>query len=163
MDRPRGEGPIRWAALVPTGISALPKRHSARLDYGMAYTQAPRRTSLALLEGVWVNQHGSEVTLAPDSTGQIRGEYSAGAGALAGRVHPVVGTYQHDPTARTVPLAFFVTWTEAHCVTTWCGHLIPGEDRIEATWLMATESESRDEWRSTIIGHDLFRRRPEEG
>lgn len=112
-----------------------------------------------LLEGTWVNQLGSEVTFTPDPGGHLQGEYCAGAGGLAGRRYPVIGSYQHDPTARTVPLAFMVSWSEAHCVTTWCGHLLPEDDRIETTWLMATEAESRDEWRSTVIGHDVFHRR----
>lgn len=124
----------------------------------MAYTQTSATTASRLLEGVWVNQLGSKVTFVPDPAGNLQGDYRAAAGGLAGRSYPIVGTYQHDPTARTVPLAFLVTWSEAHCVTTWCGHLIPGEDRIEATWLMATETESRDEWKSTVIGHDVFRR-----
>lgn len=126
----------------------------------MTYTSAPWSTAYNLFEGVWVNQYGSEVTFTPDPSGHLRGEYCAGAGGLAGHRHPIVGCYQHDPTARTVPLTFFVRWPEAHCVTTWCGHLIPGEEKIETTWLMATEEAIRDEWKSTVIGHDVFHPRP---
>lgn len=124
----------------------------------MTNTDTMLHTTYHLLEGTWVNQLGSEVTFMPDSLGRLHGEYCAGAGSLAGRRCPVVGTYQRDLVGRTVPLAFVVGWSEAHCVTSWTGHFLPEQDEIDTTWLMAAESDSHDEWKSTVIGHDVFRR-----
>lgn len=130
----------------------------------MTHTDESPLTTHLLLEGTWVNQLGSEVTFTPDPEGGLHGEYCGGAGALAGRRYPVTGSYQPRPLGPAVPVAFLVSWAEAHCVTTWCGHLLTDRDEIEATWLMATEAESaRDQWRSTVIGHDVFRRVPDTG
>ncbi len=125
----------------------------------MTNTEATVRSDYRFLDGTWVNQLGSEVTFTADALGGLRGEYCGGAGALAGHRYPIIGSFQPDPLAGNVPVAFMVRWSEAHCLTTWCGHYLADGEEIHTTWLMSSEGEQGDEWKSTLIGHDVFRRR----
>lgn len=125
----------------------------------MTKTEATVRSDYRFLDGTWVNQLGSEVTFTADPLGSLQGEYCGGAGALAGHRYPIVGSFQPDPLNVTVPVAFMVRWSEAHCLTTWCGHYVADSEEIHTTWLMSSEADQGDEWKSTLIGHDVFRRR----
>lgn len=55
-------------------------------------------------------------------------------------------------------LGFVVDWREVHGATAWVGHYFPAEEVIRMTWIMATETDPQDDWKSTIIGHDVFHR-----
>lgn len=114
-------------------------------------------TELALA-GTWVNQLGSHLTLQVDGHGVLRGDYRSGMGPLAGRSHAVQGLYDAPPDGSPVLLSFLVDWTEAHCVTAWSGLCLVAEDEIRTTWLMTSETPPGEEWRATVIGHDVFRR-----
>ncbi len=124
----------------------------------MTNTEEARQAGHKFPSGTWVNQLGSELTFTTDPLGGLHGEYCGGAGALAGHHYAVVGSIQPDPVGHAVPIAFLVRWSEAHCLTTWCGHYFPDSGEIHATWLMSSEAETADEWRSTMIGHDIFHR-----
>lgn len=112
----------------------------------------------AALGGVWVNQMGSHLTLELDGGGGLRGTYSSGFGPLAGRSHRVQGIYDLPPEGPAVLLSFLVDWTEAHCVTAWSGQFFPRDGEIRTTWLMTSETAPGDEWKSTVVGHDVFHR-----
>ena len=129
----------------------------------MTHTDTTLLSTFHIPDGTWVNQLGSEVTFTTDPVGGLHGEYCGGAGSVAGRRYPIIGTYHRDALSPTVPMAFTVNWAEAHCVTTWCGHFMADLDEIRMTWLMSTETETGDEWKSTVIGHDVFRRLPQTG
>lgn len=110
------------------------------------------------LGGTWVNQLGSHLTLRVDGDGVLRGEYMSGMGPLAGHSHPLQGIYDAPADGSPVLLSFVVDWTEAHCVTAWSGLCIPERDEIHSTWLMTSETPPGEEWRATVVGHDVFRR-----
>lgn len=104
-----------------------------------------------------MNQFGSYLTLEVDGRGGLGGTYRSGFGPLAGRSHPVVGIYDVPPEGPLI-LSFLVDWTEAHCVTAWSGQFFPGLGEMRTTWLMTTETGPGDEWKATVVGHDLFHR-----
>ena len=110
------------------------------------------------LSGTWVNQLGSHLTLRVEGDGVLRGDYRSGMGPLAGRSHPLQGLYDAPAEGAPVLLSFVVDWTEAHCVTAWSGLCLPSKDEIHTTWLMTSETPPGEEWRATVIGHDVFRR-----
>jgi hypothetical protein len=109
------------------------------------------------LQGTWYNQLGSELTIEVDGQGTIRGTYRPGTGAVAGNTYPVTGSFDPHPTGKATVVGFVVDWTEVHCVTVWSGQYHHGDRAIRATWLMATETDAADEWKSTFVGHDVFR------
>jgi hypothetical protein len=110
------------------------------------------------LQGTWYNQLGSELIIEVDGTGAIWGTYRPGAGAVAGKAYPVAGSYDPRPTGKATVLGFVVDWTEVHSVTVWSGQYHHEDGAIRATWLMATETDVGDEWKSTLLGHDVFHR-----
>jgi hypothetical protein len=55
-------------------------------------------------------------------------------------------------------LGFVVDWREVHGATAWVGHYFPQEEVIRTTWIMATETDPQDDWKSTVIGQDVFHR-----
>lgn len=107
------------------------------------------------LAGTWVNQFGSRLTLEVDGHGDLTGTYSSGFGPLAGRTHRVLGMYD-VPDGPAVLLSFLVDWAEAHCVTAWSGQCFVEEREIRTTWLMTAETAPGDEWKATVVGHDMF-------
>jgi len=120
--------------------------------------QSESRSYAPLPHGTWSNQLGSRLTLAPDGTGGLRGTYCGGTGALAGAMYPVFGSYDATPSQAATVLGFVVEWTEAHTVTSWAGRYHHADGSITATWLMTTETETADDWKSTFVGHDFFLR-----
>jgi hypothetical protein len=120
--------------------------------------ESPTSTHLHRLTGTWHNQLGSELVIEADGEGGLTGHYTSGAGTVAGKTYPLVGTYDPGPQSITTVLGFVVDWTEVHAVTVWSGQYHHGDQTIAATWLMATETDEGDEWKSTFVGHDLFHR-----
>jgi hypothetical protein len=114
-----------------------------------------------LFENTWVNELGSQLVLEGAGKGVLKGTYCSGAGVVAGAVYPVVGAYDPSPWGSFQVLGFVVDWTDVHAVTVWSGHYDRHDRTVRATWLMTAESEARDEWKSTVTGHDIFRPIPE--
>jgi hypothetical protein len=113
---------------------------------------------LSSLAGTWHNQLGSQLTIEVDGAGRISGHFTSATGPVAGAAYPVAGTYDADAPGELAVLGFVVGWTEIHAVTAWVGQYHRGEETIRATWLMTTDTEVGDEWRSTFVGHDVFHR-----
>jgi hypothetical protein len=124
------------------------------------FTAVEPRAPVHPLQGTWYNQLGSELTIELDNEGAFRGSYRPGTGAVAGNTYPVAGSYDPQPTGNATVLGFVVDWTELHCVTVWSGQYHQDDGAIRATWLMATEADLAEEWKSTFVGHDVFHRNP---
>jgi hypothetical protein len=111
-----------------------------------------------VLGGRWRNQLGSELVLEPDVDGTLRGTYRTSTGAGSETDAPVHGSWDPGAGGDCAVVGFAVTWPTVHAVTTWCGRYRSTDDRIEASWLMCTEADPEDDWRSTFTGHDVFHR-----
>lgn len=116
------------------------------------------------LEGTWDDELGSELVLEDEGGGLLAGTYRSGTGATAGAAYSVVGSYDATASGPGPVLGFVVNWGEHHSLTVWSGRYCPEDETIRATWLMTTaQNEEKDEWRSTFVGHDTFRRRAPTG
>jgi hypothetical protein len=115
-------------------------------------------TSLDVIRGNWYNQLGSRLFVEVDGSGTLTGEYRSGTGPFAGIDYPLNGSCDPRPTACAMALGFVVDWREVHGATAWVGHYLPEEDVIRTTWIIATETNPKDDWKSTVIGHDVFQR-----
>jgi hypothetical protein len=120
-----------------------------------------RIEEITSVSGRWRNQFGSELWLAADERGALHGQFRNSVGAPASSPLPVVGSCDPSPVDGSAVLAFVVDWTEAHCVTAWCGRYRAEDQTISATWIMTSEAPRSEEWKATAVGHDVFERSAE--
>ncbi len=115
------------------------------------------------LNGKWYNELGSSMTLSV-SGNNITGTYQTAVGDASG-LYDLVGRTDTDNDASQA-IGFVVVWQNQHgssdSVTTWSGQyqVIDGVDTIVTTWLLTKETESDDDWRSTVINKDIFTKTP---
>ena len=118
------------------------------------------------LSGSWQNQLSSTVFLDADGKGGLTGMIVCASGQFAGRQFPLVGCYDPAPRSPATALAFVVDWSNqgvnGHSVTAWSGQYDEQAEAIVATWILTTETGvgPGDEWHSSLIGQDTFRRDP---
>lgn len=116
------------------------------------------------IEGIWFNELGSQVFFQVNGN-QLTGTYQTAVGDAEG-TYPLVG--QINTSVNTgQALAFVVVWEkvdeDSNSATAWCGQaqVIDGEDVIVTTWLLTDETEEGDDWKSTLVGKDIFTRNPQ--
>lgn len=118
------------------------------------------RQNVRPLGGTWDNELASELVLEDDGAGHLEGSYRSVAGITAGGTYSVRGSYDVHASGPGLVLGFVVDWGEHHSLTAWSGRYCPDDETIHATWIMTTQADEADVWRSTLIGHDVFHRRP---
>jgi hypothetical protein len=113
------------------------------------------------LEGKWYNQLGSEMNLTIKN-GLVTGTYHTAVGDAKG-IYPLAG--RSDITNDTTPnIGFVVSWeneyANAESVTAWSGQfqIINNEEVITTFWLLTIETNPNLNWRSTLVGRDVFKR-----
>ena len=127
------------------------------------------------LEGTWHNELGSTLTIQSVAGGEIRGTYKTAVSSTgcAKGAFPVSGRVDAGSQADQ-PLGFVVAWVngQSHCnsATAWSGQyqLVgldpPYQEQIFTTWLLTSVTSPQENWASTLVGQDLFRRgAPSEG
>jgi hypothetical protein len=93
-------------------------------------------------------------TASRDAVGQAKGRY------------PLTGNYDDTQDMESVALAFCVTWkndtSNSRAATSWVGQLQSDgrKDKISTTWILLVETQSDDDWESTRVGQDVYRRSP---
>jgi hypothetical protein len=127
------------------------------------------------LHGVWWNELGSkmEIEVDPDDPKTFRGRYHTNVGSAQEKKYPLLGRCDHRGLDSQL-VAFVVAWNADPpaqgdplvnpSVTAWCGQLQMVDDKevITTTWLLDRLTAAKDDWESTLIGMDYFRRtRPE--
>lgn len=118
------------------------------------------------LTGKWFNELGSSMVISL-SGNTIKGTYTNAAGSAAGD-YDFLGVVEPAPTGTNQAVAWVVTWVRksdkknVHSVTAWSGQyqLIDDEETITAEWLLTAETDPADDWSSTTIGQDVFKRNP---
>jgi|SRR5579883_23071 len=114
-------------------------------------------------EGEWKNELGSLMRLRDDGNGSLSGTYHTAVGNAADQ-YALTGSYDPDASEGSQSLAFSVSWHNetgnSHSATAWAGQLQRDElgDVIVTTWLLTRETQSKDDWESTLVGQDVFRR-----
>jgi Avidin family len=115
------------------------------------------------LSGEWINELGSRMKLEADEDGHLGGTYHTQVGNAEG-VYPLVGVYDADGAAGSQSLAFCVSWkndeSQQSLATAWAGQFQRDEegDVIRTTWLLTRETDNPDDWESTNVGQDVYRR-----
>lgn len=120
--------------------------------------------------GTWYNELGSEMILKLDRTDkrQIKGTYETFVSTCARGKYVLTGRTDTDRDA-SQNVGFVVSWENDNgscdSVTTWSGELqeIDGEEVLTTFWLLTMETSPDANWKSTLVGKDVFRRiRPTE-
>jgi hypothetical protein len=116
------------------------------------------------LDGDWYNELKSKMVLKVTGA-EITGKYHTAVGNASG-IYDLVGRIDSGA-ARSRTIGFVVSWENQYgrseSVTTWSGEVQvddQGEERIVTTWLLTIETDPANNWKSTIVGTDIFTRTP---
>ena len=115
------------------------------------------------LAGIWYNQFGSKMELTVNQ-GKISGWYETRVGSGTGRYELAGRTDTNNDSAQNV--GWVISWENEKgnldSLTAWSGELqlIGAEEIISTTWLLTIEKAPRANWKSTLVGKDIFTRTP---
>jgi len=115
------------------------------------------------LAGIWYSERGSRLEIGVTDAGRIEGSYTRPHGKSAGDFR-LVGMIDPAQSDGNRCLAFVVMWNNPqlnqHSISTWCGqhHATDEGEFLDMTWLLTEEVAVDDDWKSTRIGKDIFRR-----
>jgi hypothetical protein len=119
------------------------------------------------LDGVWINELGSVLTLKTGPEGLLEGSYVTAVGNCAKGKFLVSG--RTDVIAGGETLGFAVSWknsqSQCNSTTTWVGHYRSAGEEGESLvtfWVMAEKTGPGEEWESTTLGSDVFYRQTAE-
>jgi hypothetical protein len=110
--------------------------------------------------GTWYNELNSIMELRVDGA-RLHGKYQTAVGDAAGpyALHGWVDATEPFPT-----LGWVVLWKngtkDVPAVTGWIGQAqtVDGAEQIDTTWLLTSSTKIQDDWESTLVGKDLFKR-----
>lgn len=111
------------------------------------------------LNGKWYNELGSCMTLTVNGN-SVTGTYQTAVGDASG-TYDLVGRTDTDNDASQA-VGFVVAWQNQYgssdSVTSWSGQyqIIEGVDTIVTTWLLTQETDTNDDWASTLVNKDIF-------
>lgn len=114
---------------------------------------------MANLNGTWYNELGSVMTIQTNGN-IISGTYQTSVGDATG-VYTLIGQTDTDNDASQA-VGWVVVWQNQYgssdSVTTWSGQfqVVDGIPTIVTTWLLTQETDPHDDWRSTLVGQDVF-------
>lgn len=136
---------------------------SAAADVDGSVTQTQNSASMSL-EGIWYNQLGSTLTINEVQKGGFTGTYKTevSTSGCAKGVFPLVGRTNISRTKQSV--GFVVSWknelSDCNSVTAWSGQLqnVNHEDQLVTTWLLTVGTDPKDNWKSTFLNKDTFKR-----
>lgn len=123
------------------------------------------------LSGTWYNELNSVMNLivgdyVSDGGTLVTGTYQSQVGNAAG-IYTLSGITDEGTGDSTPNIGFSVSWVNpafgnSNSVTAWSGQLqlINGEEVLTAFWLLTQETNPANNWSSTRIGQDVFRRIP---
>jgi len=117
------------------------------------------------LNGKWVNQLQSNVTLIAEEDGQLKGHYETAVSSTGSSLPPtpIMGTWQK--TDEGVLFGFTAQWKfkqdgeTKYSTTSWSGvgrDSFP--DSLVTTWVLTSFLEPSQSWKSVTINKDTFRR-----
>jgi len=119
----------------------------------------------ALVTGAYKNELGSVVRLEARDDGSLLGVYSTAVGNASGE-HQLRGSWGATADGSSL-VAFSVTWNRDAplgtplSTTSWTGTLRLGNPiKIVTTWMLLTQNDESDAWRSTLTNKDTFTKQP---
>jgi Avidin family len=114
------------------------------------------------IDGVWYNELGSQLTLKVNGN-NISGTYKTTVGNAKG-TYQVCGMRVPGSGKSDEAIGFVVAWVNdsgsSSSVTSWSGQwqIIDGKEEINTTWLLTSAEPPEDDWKSTLVGRDIFTR-----
>jgi len=129
-------------------------------------TRYPRGT--CDLDGLWYNEHGSELYLQQSSDGKLTGEYRTAVEVECGSAGKNYSVVNGSIVGRL--FSFHVHWNSKKSVTSWIGQChescehgflpIGAEPMLHTTWVLTSETDDcNDAWMQNRIGQNVFTRR----
>jgi hypothetical protein len=115
------------------------------------------------VNGEWYNELGSKMVLRVNGA-TITGKYQTKVGDADG-LYDLVGRIS-VPADDNRTIGFVVAWQndkrQTDSLTAWSGEVreVSGTQSITTTWLLTIETTPDNDWKSTLIGKDLFTRLP---
>ncbi|MGP3924239.1 streptavidin [Streptomyces sp. 8N616] len=149
-------------AAVAVSLTCVTVTASASMDTGKTSKTAAQSASQAGITGTWYNQLGSTFIVTATADGGLVGTYESTVGNAENRY---VLTGRYDSAAATdgsgTALGWTVAWRNeyrnAHSATTWSGQYVSGsQEKIATQWLLTSGTTPANEWKSTLVGHDVF-------
>jgi hypothetical protein len=108
------------------------------------------------LDGDWFNELGSRMTLQVNGQ-DVSGHYYTAVGDAEG-IYDLSGRTNKDNTVVGFSVAWQNTYGDSESATAWSGEYHEDEDIIVTTWLLTAQTAEADDWKSTLVGKDVFRR-----
>lgn len=127
--------------------------------------EARAEISFKDLSGNWTNELGSTCFFEASEDGSVTGHYDTAVGRVHVE-HPLYGRWlQGRKYPDVLIVSFAVMWKDTdvgkpRSGTTWNGLLSSGSGSMVLTtqWLLVTEKETQDQWKSTTVNKDTFRK-----
>jgi hypothetical protein len=113
------------------------------------------------IEGKWFNELGSSMMIQVHGS-TVTGKYQTAVGDADG-LYELVGRVS-VPADDNRTIGFVVAWQndkrKTDSVTAWSGEVreVNGNQILTTTWLLTGETDPKDDWKSTLVGKDLFTR-----
>jgi Avidin family len=118
-----------------------------------------------MLQGTWYNELGSEMILQVNGV-VVTGTYQTAVGNAQG-IYGLYGATDSEPAVPTnQAVGFVVVWENGYgssnSVTAWSGQwqMYDGQEIITTMWLLTSETDPSQDWKSTLVGKDVFTRNP---
>ena len=114
------------------------------------------------IEGIWYNELGSRMKLTVNGNG-ISGTYKSKVGDAEGE-YKIFGARVPTSGESNQALGFVVAWANdsdsTSSVTCWSGQwqIVDGKEEINTMWLLTSVELPEDDWKSTLVGRDIFTR-----
>nr|XP_008120950.1 PREDICTED: avidin-like [Anolis carolinensis] len=125
-------------------------------------TEAPKTPGKCHLEGTWVNELGSRMSIsALDGEGRFSGSYLTGVTASQNPIRTSGLTGAQRQGAQPT-FGFTVLWSFSDSMTVFVGQCFvseSGEETLETSWLLRETVPSHSEdWKATRVGTNTFLR-----
>lgn len=108
------------------------------------------------LSGDWYNELGSKMTLQLDGE-HVTGYYYTAVGDAEGIYH-LAGRANRNNTVLGFAVAWQNEYGDSESATSWSGEYHEADDVIVTTWLLTSQTDEPDDWKSTLVGKDTFQR-----
>ena len=133
---------------------------------GKARSRALLDVAVGMIEGNWINQHGSTLTLECDAAGRLSGSYTTKKGrAASGKHYPLIGQQNGEV------FAFQVNWADESenlaAITSFSGRLgqdPQGQPCLHTMWVLVRQFEDAARthrtgvWNAFLTNADVFTR-----
>ena len=136
------------------------------LFFILCMAEARAEISFKDITGNWTNELGSTCHFEASEDGAVTGHYDTAVGRVHVE-HPLYGRWlQGRKHSDVIIIAFTVMWKDTDAGkprsgTVWNGLMFSSSGSMVFTtqWLLVTEKEQKDQWKSTLVNKDTFKKK----